>query len=404
MIIGIDVSSIPYGTGVSNYTLNLVRNLVKIDRTNQYKLFYSSFRQPLPEDIKVLGEHANVKIYAFRFPPSFLEVVWNRLHIVPIELFIGKCDIFHTWDWTQPPTTQAKTITTIHDFVPFIYPKTQHSKTISVFKQKLYWASLECQHFICVSQNSKNDLTRFYPKISPDKISVIYEAAETKFEHFQKLPSDIKQKKISRISSQYGLDKFILAQGTREPRKNLDRLVKAFKIFKKNNPTSKVELAISGKYGWGKDVTPSSNHSIKILGYIPEKDMVALHASALCLAYPSLYEGFGLPIVKSMKVGTPVITSNLSSLPEVAGDAAILIDPTNVDAIAKAIEKIVTSPTLRHQLSLKGLAQSQQFSWLNTAKLTLKLYEKIFTNSPNYSSNDLKLQSSKDPRRYSAKL
>jgi glycosyltransferase involved in cell wall biosynthesis len=179
------------------------------------------------------------------------------------------------------------------------------------------------------------------------------------------------------IFQQYGLKKFILAQGTREPRKNLDRLVQAFQLFKANNPQNKIELAISGKYGWGKDVSPPTDSSIKILGYIPEKDMVALHASALCLCYPSLYEGFGLPVVKSMKVGTPVITSDLSSLPEVAGDAALLINPTNTQEIAIAIEKIVSSAPLRRRLVNLGYRQSQQFSWEKTAAETLELYESL---------------------------
>ena len=377
MIIGIDISSIPYGTGVSNYTLNLVRSLIKIDKVNTYKLFFSSLRQPLPDEFKRLEQHPNVKIYHFRFPPSLLEFLWNRLHILPIELFIGKCDVFHTWDWTQPPTFKAKTVTTIHDFVPLLYPETQHPKTISVFKRKLELASTECSHFICVSRNTKTDLLKFFPLIPFDKISVVYEAADEKYEQFRKSSLEEKQQKINAFSCQYGLSKFILAQGTREPRKNLDRLVKAFLEFKKSNPTSKVELAISGKYGWGQDVNPPKDNSIKILGYIPEKDIVALHASALCLCYPSIYEGFGLPVVKSMKVGTPVITSKTSSLPEVAGDAALSVNPNSVEEIAKAIEKIATSPLLRHRLILKGYRQSQKFSWINTAKETLQIYEKL---------------------------
>lgn len=105
MIIGIDISSIPYKTGVSNYTLNLIRNLVKLDKINTYKLFYSSLRLPLPNEIiEIKKTHSNIKIYQFKLPPTFLQILWNQLHLFPIEIFIGKCDIFHTSDWTQPPT------------------------------------------------------------------------------------------------------------------------------------------------------------------------------------------------------------------------------------------------------------------------------------------------------------
>lgn len=379
MVIGIDISSVPYGTGVSNYTLNLVRNLLKIDKINTYKLFFSSLRQPIPEEISKFSSHPNVKIYHYRFPPTFLEFLWNRLHILPIELFIGKCDIFHTWDWTQPPAWEAKTITTIHDFVPLLFPETQHPKTISVFKKKLYWAGKECSRFICVSENTKKDLLRLFPKISSSKISLVYESAEEKYEQFRRLPLFKKQEKIQTFKNQYGLNKFILAQGTREPRKNLDRLIKAFLVFKKKFPKSKIELAISGKYGWGQDITPPKDNSIKILGYIPEKDIVLLHASALCLCYPSLYEGFGLPVVKSMKVGTPVITSKISSLPEVAGKAALLVNPNHVEDISLAISKIVNSSRLRHQLISQGYRQAQKFSWSKTAQETLKVYEQTFS-------------------------
>lgn len=377
MIIGIDISSIPYGTGVSDYTLNLVRSLLKIDKVNTYKLFFSSLRQPLPREIAALTARPNFKVYHFRLPPSLLQILWNRLHRFPIELFIGKCDVFHTWEWTQPPTKTAKTVTTVHDFVPFLFPETQHPKTITAFTGKFRWAVGECSRFICVSQNTRSDMLRLFPQIPAAKTSVIYEAAEDKYDQFQKLSPAEKKEKTDVISRQYGLKRFILAQGTREPRKNLDRLVQAFQLFQTNNPQSSVELAISGKYGWGKDVSPPDDNSIKILGYIPEKDMVALHASAVCLCYPSLYEGFGLPVVKSMKVGTPVITSNISSLPEIAGNAALLVNPTSTQEIALALEKVVKSAPLRRQLSNLGIRQAKQFSWIKTATETLKLYESL---------------------------
>ena len=380
MVIGIDVSSVPYGTGVSNYTVNLVRNLVSLDKKNQYKLFFSSLRQPLPSVIGDLGKYPHVYLYRYYLPPTLLSFFWNDLHILPIELFIGKCDIFHTWDWTQPPVLRAKTVTTVHDFVPFLFPEDQHPRTISTFKKKLSLAVAECHHFICVSNSTKKDLEQIFPKINPQKISVIYEAAEKKFDEFRKLSTHEQQQKVSKIRQLYGLSNFILTQGTREPRKNLERLIKAFGIFKKSHPHSKIELAISGKYGWGDDISPPKNNSVKVLGYIPEKDLVALHASATCLAYPSTYEGFGLPIIKSMKVGTPVITSNLSSLAEVAGSAALLVNPTNTQEIVKAITQIVTSPSLRRTLINRGFRQAAKFSWTKTAKETLAVYTKVYEN------------------------
>jgi len=376
MIIGIDVSSVAYQTGVSNYTLNLVRNLLKADKTNHYKLFYSSLRLPLPREIELLSSVKNVSIHKFRLPPTILQLIWNQLRLFPIELFIGKCDLFHTSDWTQPPTIKAKTIATIHDLTPFLHPEWHHQKVIQAHKNKMYWASKKCNFFVCVSKNTQKDLLKIFPNIDIKKTTVIYEAAEDKYRQFLKLKPLIRQNKKDIIKKQYGLDQFILAQGTREPRKNLDRLVNAFVSFKKDFPKSPVELAITGKYGWGKDIQ-GDHPGVKILGFIPEKDMVALHASALCLAYPSLYEGFGLPIIKSFQVGTPVITSNSSSLAEISQKSAILVDPTSVQEIKKAIEKITRSAQLRQKLAASGIQTGQQFSWLKTAQNTLQVYASL---------------------------
>jgi len=147
--------------------------------------------------------------------------------------------------------------------------------------------------------------------------------------------------------------------------------------FKKDYPKTNLDLAITGKYGWGQDISSNQPDFIKILGYIPESDMVAIHASALALVYPSLYEGFGLPILKAMAVGTPVITSSTSSMAEIAKDKAILVDPTSITEIKTAIQKIYQDKNLRQKLNRSGISYSKKFSWTKTAKSTLKVYEKL---------------------------
>ena len=370
MIIGIDVSAVQYNTGVSNYTLNLVRNLIKIDKVNSYKLFFTSLRQKLPKDIEVLGINKNVSIYSFKYPISFFELIWNRLRILPVEMFIGKCDVFHTSDWTQPPTIKAKTLTTVHDLVPFLYPEWSNKKIIDAHTRKMQLAQKKAKHFICVSKNTQKDLLRLFPKINSINTSVVYEAAEDKYGKSSSLKNTV-------ISKQYGLVKYFLCQGTREPRKNLPRIIEAFSIFKTKYPKSSFELVISGKYGWGKDVIQFKRPDIKILGFIPEKNMVALHAAAFCLVYPSLYEGFGLPVIKSLKVGVPVITSAASSMSEIAGSAAIYVNPKSVDSIFKAMEKICRNSQIRKQLKISGKKIAANFSWQKTAKTTLNIYKAI---------------------------
>ncbi|MBP9818198.1 glycosyltransferase family 4 protein [Candidatus Shapirobacteria bacterium] len=379
MIIGIDISSVVYGTGVSNYTSNLVRHLIKLDKKNSYKLLFYSLRQSLPPEIKVLLNQPNVKLYHYRLPPTFFEIIWNRLHIFPLEFFIGKCDVFHTWDWNEPPSLWAKKVTTFHDFVPILYPENQHPRTIKNFNQKLSYALKEDTLFICVSDNTATDLTKLFPQIDIKKIVIIAEAADDKYKLFQKLKPSDQKNKIELLKKQYGLKQYILTQGTREPRKNLSRLIEAFIKFKKTHIKSKLELAISGGYGWGQDIS-APHPDIKILGYVPEKDIVTLHAGALCLAYPSLYEGFGLPIVKSFTVGVPVLTSNISSIPEVAGKAALLVDPYSVGSIYTALKKIILSRSTRSTLINRGLIQARKFSWDKTAQLTLNAYQKLINN------------------------
>lgn len=377
MIIGIDISSLPYGTGVSNYTENLLRHLLKVDKSNTYKIFYSSYRQPLPPVVSTFLKYPNVSLYHFRLPPLFFQIVWNILHILPIELFIGKCDVFHTWDWTQPPSIKAKLVTTVHDLVPILFPETQHPKTIKNFDSKMYWSIKECAGIICVSHNTLIDLVKKYPQLPITKTKVIYEAAEDKYRHFRQLSKVSQKKKLELIYRQYDLKKYILAQGTREPRKNLSRLISAFNLYRKEHPNSPYELAIAGKYGWGKDISQQNSPHVKILGFIPEKNMVALHAGATALCCPSIYEGFGLPLVKSMNLGVPVITSNISSLPEIVGDAALLVDPTKIDDIAAKITQILQSHSLRQKLSRRGLKQATLFSWDKTALQTLEFYRQL---------------------------
>lgn len=351
MIIGIDISSIPYGTGVSEYTKQLILHLLKIDQKNTYKLFFGHLRQKLPTDfLKNISRYPNCKIYSYPLPPKIANFLWNKLRILPIELFIGKCDVFHTSDWTQPPTLTAKTVSTIHDLTPFLYPNWHSQETINAHTLKMRYAIKNHSAFISVSLNTQRDLEKLFQQNS----IVIYEATDENYKP---------------LASPQG--NYFLAQGTREPRKNLDKIISAFLSFKKRFPKSEYKLKIAGKYGWGKDVKPNSE--IEILGYVTNQELLKLHQNAKVLVYPSLYEGFGLPILKSFACGIPVITSNTSSLPEIAQDAAILVNPNSTVDISKAMEKIIKKDVWTN-LANKTLKIANQFSWTQTAKNTLNFY------------------------------
>lgn len=177
MKIGIDISQIVYeGTGVAHYTRKLVENLLKIDKRSEYILFFSSLRKKFPMP-KIKSENRNLKIKIFKIPPILLDILWNRLHICPIEWFIGQVDVFLCSDWTQPPSKKAKLITTVHDLTPCKFPESLHPKIVAVQKRRLKWVKKEADFIIAVSHATKKDIMEIL-KIPAEKIKVIYEGGK----------------------------------------------------------------------------------------------------------------------------------------------------------------------------------------------------------------------------------
>jgi glycosyltransferase involved in cell wall biosynthesis len=171
--IGIDISQIAHeGTGVANYTLNLVENLLKIDKKNEYILFYSSLRKKL-HDSRFTIHDSRIRIKKFRLPPTILDILWNRLHIIPIEWFIGDVDVFISSDWVQPPTRKAKKVTVIHDLSFMHYPDEHHNKIVNVQKRRLKWVKEESDCIICDSKATRKDVIQIL-KVNKDKIKIIY--------------------------------------------------------------------------------------------------------------------------------------------------------------------------------------------------------------------------------------
>lgn len=165
MKIGIDISQMAFpGTGVASYTKNLVEKLLAIDQKNEYVLFFASLHRPAPN---LPG------VRAFKIPPTFLEFLWNRLHICPIEWFLGPVDVFFSSDWTQPPTIKAKKVTTIHDLTPWLFPAAMHPKIVATHKRRMKWVKKECDFIICDSQATKKDVMRIL-RIPEKKLKVIY--------------------------------------------------------------------------------------------------------------------------------------------------------------------------------------------------------------------------------------
>ena len=367
MKIGLDISQIVYGTGVSVYTKNLIEALLRVDKENEYNLFFSSLRQNLGQKLKFKSQNYNLKVKSFKIPPSLLEPLWNLLHIIPVENFLGPIDVFHSSDWTQPPTKAAK-VTTIHDFGFIKYPDTAHPKIKAVMTRRFKWIKREVDLIIAVSQATKKDIVEILG-IPAEKIRVIYEGVSEDVKQIKE------QKIIEEVKKKYGIKgAYLLSVATLEPRKNLKRIIKAFSLLKKKD----LSLVIVGKSGWDEEISQwalkNKDQKIIFTGYVSHDDKVAFYSGATCFVFPSLYEGFGLPILEAMKCGCPVVTSNVSSMPEVAGEAGILVDPLNVKSIAEGINQAIKN---RQELIKKGFAQVKKFSWEKTARETLRVYKEV---------------------------
>jgi glycosyltransferase involved in cell wall biosynthesis len=373
MRIAIDASQIIYGTGVSLYTANLLKALSKIDKQNDYLVFGSSLRRKKQLSKKIselkLGKNFQTKI--FSLPPSYFEIFWNRFHVGSIERFLGSIDVIHASDWTSPPVKAAKLVTTIHDLAVLKYSKQFHPRIIKNHKLRLAWVKKEADAVIAVSNSTKSDIITFL-EIPEKKIQVIYEDLP------QENKVKISKADIKRVLEKYHLKDFLLFVGL-NPRKNLIRVAKAFETL--NSIYLKLKLVVVGKKQHNQQIlkkagVKKSKHIIFIES-LNHKDLAALYSQAKCLLYPSLYEGFGLPILEAFYYSCPVITSNISSMPEVAGNAALIINPQDLNEIIMATDTLLKDKKLADKLILKGKKQLRKFSWEKAAKKTLQVYQSL---------------------------
>ncbi|MBI5199879.1 MAG: glycosyltransferase family 4 protein [Nitrospirae bacterium] len=339
MRIGIDIRPIvSKGTGVGSYTLNLIKNIGAIDYKNSYILFSNSFKDRVSLDS--LNLPSNFKSKDFKVPNQILRTLWNYLYYPPMEAFTGDVDIFHSPHSIPIPVRKAKLIVTIHDLFFLKHPdivdwdvRKDHKRLTNAYLSKV-------RKIITVSNNSKKDILELLD-VNPDIITVIYEGVDNIFRVINDRAS------LDNIRKKYKLpQEFILFIGTVSPRKNPNGIIEAISILRKRGLRD-IFLIMVGPKGWRADETfrliseNNLDESVKHLGYVPYEDMPYIYNISRLLVYPSLYEGFGLPPLEAMACGIPVISSNISSMPEILGDSALLIDPYNTYEIADSIEKLL---------------------------------------------------------------
>jgi glycosyltransferase involved in cell wall biosynthesis len=353
--------------GVGNYIKNLVCALSKLDSHNQYFLFASSENV---RHLEGLGEN-----FCIELAPNnrALRVVWEQT-LLPLKLKQHKVDVYHGPAFAAPLLKTCPQVVSIHDMTVHLLPE-QHSLHTRWYLRTLLPAMLRASDVvITVSESAKADILKF-EKLNGDKVCVIPLGVE---ERFQPIRDECR---LSMIRKKYGLERdFILFVGMIEPRKNLENLVDT---FLRDSLPQTCDLVLAGSLGWGysqllgKIGTANDKGSIRMLGYVDDTDLPALYNAATAFVYPSFYEGFGLPILEAMACGTPVITSSVSSLPEVAGDAALLVDPADAKALAFALRRIVKDSSLRQDLSRRGQQRSGLFTWQQSAEKTLAVYGRI---------------------------
>ncbi|MBC7236430.1 MAG: glycosyltransferase family 4 protein [Chloroflexi bacterium] len=366
MRIGIDARLTHYRpAGISRYTLQLIEALARIEAEDEFVILQSyKAKKPILDSPNFITRRL--------LTPSH-----HRLEqlTLPLEISLLRLDVLHSPDFIPPFRRNCRSVITIHDLVFILYPHFL-SKDAARYYGQIDQAVRHTDAIIAVSEATKRDIIRLVG-VPERKITVIYEAASPIFRPI-KTP-DIRQ----RVRDRFGIHgDFLLFVSTIEPRKNVPTLLKAMRrLLDDYDPD--VKLVLAGEKGWLYDEVFRLVGELKLeedvifLGRVSTEELLWLYNAAQALVAPSIYEGFGLPPLEAMACGTPVIVSNVSSLPEVVADAGLLVDPYNVEEIAVAMWRILTDQELRQTLIEKGLKRSAFFSWDKAAEKTLELYHSL---------------------------
>jgi glycosyltransferase involved in cell wall biosynthesis len=373
MKLGIDVTSLLYDRGVSRYTANLVRALLT-QPNMQVTAYGSTLRQQarLRQKIERLGPVHRTVIQPYG--PTFQNVMWNWLKVNPIRKSLPGIDVFHSWDWLQPPDHNLPTVSTIHDLAILKYPETAHPKILAMHQQAWQKLRKNRAQIIAVSRSTKKDIVELL-EIPPERVHVIYEALPREM---RAVAERLTEEKALEIQTRLQLpEKYLLFVGTREPRKNIFRLIEAWLPLAET-----IHLLIVGEQGWDETSSPAikkalSHPHLHFMGQVSDAELTVMYSEAEALAYPCLYEGFGLPILEAFYHGIPVITSSVSSMVEVAGNAAELVNPLSVESIRQGIEVILNESTTEQQKRMQRMViRLQMFDWQRVANQTVSVYQR----------------------------
>jgi glycosyltransferase involved in cell wall biosynthesis len=370
MRVAIDTRKI-HDFGIGTYIRNLLRQLARIDGDTEYVL---------------LCREADLGIAA-QLGPNFRSVrepspnysLREQIH-VPWVLRRERPDVYHAPHYVLPPAVQCRSVVTIHDCIHLMFPQYLPNRAAYAYVRTAMWAAARrSDRILTVSEASKRDILQLF-NVKPEKIVVVYNAID---EHFSAAPSE---DHVRRIRERYQLDhKFVLYVGNIKPHKNLVRLIEAFSQLRRSHDDLKLLIIgdeISKLPALRRAVHRHKLYKhVRFLGYLKDDTLTVLYRLASVFVFPSLYEGFGLPPLEAMASGTPVVTSNVSSLPEVTGDAAVLVDPYDVDSIANGMRRVLDDPQFAEELRLKGIKRAREFSWERSVEKTQRVYREVATDA-----------------------
>jgi len=367
MKIGMFLGSVGSNSGgPERHEIELVKNLAAIDNQNEYNLLCLFNKGP-----ERLIQQENFSVQALS---SDIRII-TMLTSLPYQMMKNYADVWHA-TYIPPPFSPANYLFTLvcSSMIerPELYPPMVRMRLLALTNRAIKKSKL----IICISDHIRQVVKERYP-VSDDRLEVVHLGVSDAFQDLEKT------KCYELVKKQYGIEKpYFLYSGRWEPRKNIVRIIKAFAQFKQETQ-SDIQLVFSGERTWSAEEAFKAIRDHKLenevvdLGKSPVEELPFLYSGAVALVYPSLWEGFGLPIVEGMAAGIPVITSNNSSMAEIGADAALLVDPESIESIAQAMHDVATEPQLHESLCQKGLERAKQFSWRRTAEKTLAIYERM---------------------------
>lgn len=367
MRIGIDAHSLGGKQGGNEtYYRSLLHSIARVDSENEYCVYYTG--EAAPNTLEL--ENGRFQMRRLRPASSYLRIPF----VFPLELVIRPMDVFHA-QFIVPPFVRCRTVTTIPDIAYEHHPEFFPPYQVVWSKKLIRWSARRADRIITVSNYSKDDISRTYD-IDPEKISVTYEAAGREF-----YPRD-RHQAMEYVARHYRINQpFILYVGRLQERKNLIRLLQAYSRSRSQGIQQPLVL-VGGKDWMAQPIVDAISRleirdDVVLTGYVPSQDIPWFYSAADVFVYPSIFEGFGLPVLEAMSCGIPVITSMGSSLEEVAGDAAIIVDPLNSGSISSALERILGDSTLRQKLGQAGIRRSKKFDSDQTAMETVAAYRSV---------------------------